>query len=118
MEYGHYKNGERQEGIHFALQTFMTKITAAIVSSLSLVILGWFGFASQDADKATGMVSAEAGKGFWFVFTVISAIGSIVAIPILIKFFTLREKDVQYMSLYNNGEITREECDKNLSREY
>ena len=118
MEYGHYKTGERQEGIHFALQTFMTKIVAAIVSSLSLVILGWFGFASQDADKATGVVSAEAGHGFWIVFTLISAIGSIIAIPILFKYYTLRDKDVQFMSMYNNGEISREECEKHLSRQY
>ena len=118
MEYGHYKTGERQEGIHFALQTFMTKIVAALVSSLSLVILGWFGFASQDADPVTGIVSTQAGQGFWVVFTLVSAIGSIIAIPILLKLFTLRDKDVQYMSMYNNGDISREECDSQLSRKY
>jgi len=118
MEYGHYLTGERQEGVCFSLQTFVTKLAGAIVSSLSLIILGWFGFASGEANPVTGIVSPLAGQGFWAVFTLISAIGSVIAIPILLKFYKLRDRDVQLMSMCNNGDITREECDRQLSRQY
>ncbi len=118
VEYGHYRTGERQEGICFSLQTFMTKLTAAIVSSLSLVVLGWFGFASANADSVTGIVDTAAGQGFWIVFTLASAVGSILALPVLMRFYRLRDSDVQLMSLCNNGELTREECEKQLSHRY
>jgi probable glucitol transport protein GutA len=118
MEYGHYSTGERQEGICFSLQTFMTKLTAAFVSSFALVFLGWFGFASANADPATGMVNAAAGQGCWVVFTLISIVGCSLAIPVLLMFYKLRDKDVQLMSKCNNGEITRAECEKQLSRKY
>jgi len=117
MEYGHYKTGERQEGICFSLQTFMTKLTAAIVSSLALVLLRWFGFAAANADPVTGVVSAAAGGGCWAVFTWVASIGSLLALPVLLRFYKLRDKDVQLMSRCNNGEITHEECDALLSRE-
>jgi len=115
LEYGQYKTGERQEGVYFSVQTFMTKLTGAIVSSLSLVILGWFGFAAANADPITEMVDAAAGQGFWTVFTLISSIGSIIAIPILVKFYKLRDKDVQLMSLCNNGELSRETCEEQMT---
>ena len=115
LEYGQYLTGERQEGIYFSLQTFMTKLTGAIVTSFTLIILGWFGFRSADADPVTGMVGVAAGQGFWTVYTLISAIGSVIAIPILVKLYKLRDTDVQLMSRYNNGELSREECDKQLS---
>lgn len=118
VEYGQYKTGKRQEGICFSMQTFMTKLTAAILSSLSLVILTWFGYTSTNADPITGMVDATAGQGFWTVFTLISIIGSCIGIPILLIFYKLRDKDVQIITRHNNGEISREECDAELSRKY
>ncbi len=118
MEYGHYITGERQEGVYFALQTFMTKLTGAIVSSSTMVILAWFGFRSAQADPVTGMVDASAGHGFYVVFTLISAVGSIIAIPILLKFYRLKDKDAELMSRCNSGEITREECREKLDGKY
>lgn len=115
VEFGHYKTGKRQEGVCFSLQTFMTKLTAAIVSSLSLVLLALFGFAAANADKITGMVDASAGKGCWAVFTWVASIGSILGIPILLSAYKLRDKDVKLMSMCNNGEISKEECEKMLS---
>lgn len=118
MEYGHYITGERQEGVYFALQTFMTKLTGAVVSSSTMIILAWFGFSSAQADPVTGMVDAAAGQGFWTVFTLISAVGSAAALPILWKCYRLRDIDADLMSRCNNGEITHEECKRELSREY
>lgn len=118
MEYGHFITGERQEGVYFALQTFMTKLTGAIVSSSTMIILAWFGFSSSNADAVTGMVDAAAGHGFWIVFTLISAVGSLIALPILIKGYRLSDKDAELMSRCNSGEISRGECEAQLSQRY
>ena len=37
---------------------------------------------------------------------------------LLLFFYKLRSKDVAIMAKYNAGEITREECDSQLSRKY
>ena len=33
-------------------------------------------------------------------------------------FYNLNDRDVEIMIKYNNGEITREECDSQLSKKY
>ena len=114
MEYGHYTTGERQEGVYFALQTFMTKLTGAVVSSSSMIILAWFGFRSAEADALTGVVSNAAAQGFWNVFTWVSAVGCVLAIPLLISLYKLTDKDAALMSRCNNGEISREDCERQL----
>ena len=40
------------------------------------------------------------------------------SIILLLCFYKLRTKDVAVMARYNAGEITREECDAQLSRKY
>ncbi len=37
---------------------------------------------------------------------------------LLLKFYKLKSKDAAVMAKYNAGEITREECDAQLSRKY
>jgi Na+/melibiose symporter-like transporter len=118
VEYGHYITGARQEGVSFSLQTFITKLTSAIVNSLSLVVLAWFGFTATSADPVTDIVPPAAASGCWQVLTWFSVIGCVIAIPLLMLFYPLRDKDIQLMARYNNGEITREECDARLSRKY
>ena len=44
-------------------------------------------------------------------------IGGIAAV-IVWSFYRLRSSDAALMAKYNNGEITREECDQALSRKY
>jgi len=118
MEYGHFITGERQEGVYFALQTFMTKLTGAIVSSTTMVILAWCGFSSANADALTGVVDAAGRSGFWAVFTLVSAAGSVLAVPILLKYYRLKDSDADLMSRCNNGELPRDACRQQLSREY
>lgn len=126
VEYGQYKNGVRQEGISFAIQTFVTKLSGAINNSGCLAILAAMGFVAKDAvdivneaGLVTGHVVNAAGcSACWFVFTIVSAIGPVAALPILLAGYKLRDKDVELMTLCNNGEITREECSGRLSRKY
>lgn len=108
VEYGHYKNGSRNEGICFSIQTFVNKLVAAIVTSLSVAMISVLGFDSSN-------VTQQGMDAVWFMFTLFAAIGSCVAIPVLICLYKLRDKDVRLMSKCNNGEISREECDSKLS---
>lgn len=109
IEYGQYTTGQRNAGTSFCLQTFVSKLNSAVISSLTAFIIAAMGFSATNV--------TEAGKdGVWFTYTIFTAIGSIVAIPILLKFYTLRDKDVKEMIACNNGEISKEECEKRLSK--
>ena len=114
VEYGHYKTGIRQEGITFSIQTCVTKLSAALMSSLSLFLLAFFGFKAVNANPTTGIVDEVGALGCWKVLTWVSAIGPIVAIVVLVCFYRLRDKDVNLMAACNSGEISREECEKKL----
>lgn len=114
IEYGQYKTGIRQEGITFSVQTCVTKLSAALMSSSALVLLAAFGFRSQQADPVTGVVDAAGAFGCWNVMTWVSAVGPMAAIIVLILGYKLRDRDVDLMSRCNNGEISREECEAAL----
>jgi len=114
IEYGQYKTGVRQEGITFSVQTCVTKLSAALMSSMSLILLSIFGFKASSADPTTGMVDAIGAMGCWHVFTWISAVGPIVAIVILLYGYKLRDADVNLMAMCNNGEISRDKCEEML----
>lgn len=118
IEYGQYKTGVRQEGITFSIQTSVTKLSGALMNSISLLLLAAFGFKAANADPVTGVVDAVGAQGCWHVLTWISAIGPIIAIILLVGRYKLRDKDVNVMAQYNNGEISKEECDQQLSRQF
>ncbi len=114
VEYGQYVTGVRQEGITFSIQTCVTKLSAALMSSLSLLLLAFFGFKAANADPVTGIVDEVGAFGCWNVLTWISAIGPCLAIIILVAGYRLRDTNVSLMALCNNGEITRKECEERL----
>lgn len=122
-EYGQYKTGTDARGITFAIQTFSGKITAAISSSMGLFILGFFGWieitATDFADLQAQNIAqpASALQGLWVVYTLIPAIGIVLAICAW-AFYKLRDKDVQVMAKFNAGEITREEAEGALGGRY
>ncbi len=118
VEYGQYKTGVRQEGITFSIQTCVTKLSAALMSSMSLVLLALFGFKAASADPVTGMVDATGAMGCWHVLTWISAIGPVIAIIMLMAGYRLRDKTVSYMAMCNAGEISREECESKIGKEW
>ena len=53
----------------------------------------------------------------WAVFALIPAIGGVASV-IVWSFYRLSSSDAALMAKYNNGEITKEECDQALSRKY
>lgn len=128
-EYGKYKTGIDAKGITFAIQTFMSKLTAAISSALGLALLSLFSFkvpseGVENFDQlfawnqiAENMQTPEALNGLWFTYTFVPIIGLIIALLIW-SFYRLKDKDVQIITDCNSGKISKEEAGKLLSRKY
>ncbi len=103
IEDGQFTTGRRNEGISFALQTFVNKLNAAIISSVSAFFLALMGFSAAN-------VTPQGQQGVWITYTILSALGGVAAIPLLLKGYTLRDKNVAVMMKANNGEISKEEA--------
>ena len=122
-EYGQYKTGIEAKGITFAVQTFTQKLISAVSSSLGVAILGIFGWVSVEAENFAQLEALniaqtpQALSALWSVFALIPAIGGIAA-AVVWSFYRLRSSDAALMAKYNNGEITKEECDQALSHKY
>lgn len=120
-EYGQYKTGVDAKGITFSIQTFTTKIAAAVASSLGLAILGFFNWTKieaesfADIEKLNIVQSATALNGLWVTYILIPSIGLAIT-SFIYLFYRLRDKDVQIMAKYNAGEITREEAENLLPK--
>jgi Na+/melibiose symporter-like transporter len=90
---------------------------------LGLFLLGLSGWveieATDFADIASqGVAQPESALNMlWIVYTLIPAIGTILGIVVM-AFYKMKDKDVELMAKCNGGEITREECEAQLSRKY
>lgn len=114
VEYGNYKSGTRAVGITFSLQCFTAKLKNTLVDEIVLISLSMIGFVEGEY----ALQSSAVEHGVWKLFTLVPAIGFIMAVIMLRIFYKLRDKDVQVMAQYNNGEITREDAEKILSEKY
>lgn len=123
IEYTRYKTGKDCSGIFFAMNSFVTKLTQGVASSLGLFLLGLAGWVEIEATDfadiaAQGIEQTPAALDtLWLVYTLIPSIG-VVAGVLTMVFYRLRDKDVALMAQCNAGEITREDCEKQLSRKY
>ena len=116
VEYGTYKTSTRATGISFSLQTFTAKLKNAIIGSVSLFALGLFGYDSSLGE--TVRQSAQVTQGIWAVYNILPAIGSLICFIILVALYKLKDKDVEIMARYNNGEISKEEAESLLAEKY
>jgi len=107
IEYGQYKTGERNEGLSFGIQTFITKLDTALVATTTMFILAALGFNAQH-------ITSQGKDAVWFGVTILTAVGPILALPFLILFYKLRDRWVAIISDYNNGCLSREECKTKL----
>ena len=107
VEYGTYKSGTRAAGVTFSLQCFVAKLKNALVNSIVLGALAIFGFVEGE----NAVQPAGVADGVWTVFCLLPAIGFTVALVLLTFFYKLRDKNVQVMARFNNGEITKEEAE-------
>ncbi|MDR0847657.1 MAG: glycoside-pentoside-hexuronide (GPH):cation symporter [Propionibacteriaceae bacterium] len=106
VEYALYRTGVNASGVAFSIQTFTAKFTTAIGTAVGAFALAAIGFI--ETEGATQLPGFE--DKLWAVMTIIPAIGSLLAIPLLLA-YKLRDKDVQVMAKANSGEISREEAD-------
>lgn len=114
VEYGTYKTGTRAAGISFSLQTFVAKLKNGIIGSVVLFSLSAVGFIEGE----NAVQPAGVADGVWALFCLLPAVGFAIALVILVLFYKLRTKDVQIMSSYNNGEISKKEAEAALSEKY
>ena len=98
-------------GVTFSLQCFAAKLKNGLIGSVVLLSLSSVGFVEgENAIQPSGVAD-----GVWGLFCLLPAAGFLVALVLLWKFYKLRTADVQVMSRYNNGEITKEEAESLLA---
>ena len=124
LEYGRYKTGIDGTGINFAIQTLSTKLPSSIGASLGAFLLSMTGIVMVEADSIgqlaeMGVVQTrDALMNMHWAGSIPGWLSAGTSIILLLCFYKLRTKDVAIMAKYNAGEITREECDAQLSRKY
>ena len=85
-----------------------------IIGSVVLMSLSMVGFVEGE----NAIQPAGVADGVWALFCLLPAVGFAIALVILLVFYKLRTKEVQVMSLYNNGEMTKEEAETILGEKY
>ena len=114
VEYGTYKTGTRAAGISFSLQTFVAKLKNGLIGTVVLFSLSSVGFVEGE----NAVQPAGVSDGVWALFCLLPAVGFAIALVVLLAFYKLRSDEVQVMSLYNNGEISKEEAEHKLGAKY
>ena len=112
VEYATFKTGIRKEGITFALQSFVAKLTSACAAGLTGILLHVIGYRGELAVQ-----SAETVQGIWRCVFLVPLVGQLLAIGLLFV-YDLRDRDVQLMSDANSGRITRQEALDCMSKAY
>ena len=120
IEYTRYKTGKDCSGIFFALNSFCTKLTQSIASSLGLFLLGLSGWVEIEATDFKDIAAQNIQQPdsaldmLWAVYALIPAIGVILGVAVMFL-YKLKDKDIELITKCNAGEITRDECEAQLS---
>ena len=129
IEYTRYKTGKDCAGIFYSLNAFVSKATGSVGASLGLLVMGLYGWHEVTANSyeellAMGMEVGQAAyqtptaiHGMWVVYALIPGIGFLLS-ALMLLFYRLKDKDAELMSKCNAGQITRAECEAQLSRKY
>ena len=107
----------------------MNKAVGSVGASIGLFVMGMYGWREVQAESyeqllQMGMGVGQAGyqtptaiHGMWVVYALIPGIGFLLSALVLF-FYRLKDKDAELMAKCNAGEISREECEAQLSRKY
>ena len=112
-EYGHYKSGIAAPGITFATQTFFVKLQAAVVASVSSLVLAMIGFVEGEG----AVQAADFADKLWNTSIICPIVGTIIGL-IILRIYKLNDHDVELMAKCNSGEITREEAESQMINKY
>jgi len=93
VDYLEWKTGRRSEGVCFASQTFISKLTAGISTFITSIVLEIIGFENLN----TGISAAQTEKildGMFIMVSVIPAISlALCAIPMIFNKYTGKKKE-------------------------
>lgn len=93
VDYLEWKTGRRSEGVCFASQTFISKLTAGISTFITSIVLEIIGFENLN----TGISAAETSEildGMFFMVSAIPAISlALCAIPMIFNKYTGKRKE-------------------------
>ena len=129
IEYTRYKTGKDCAGIFYALNAFVTKAVGGVGASIGLFVMGLFGWHEVTAQSYEELLNMgmevgqaayqtpQAIQGMWVVYALIPGVGFLLSALVLL-FYKLKDKDAELMAKCNAGEISREECEAQLSRKY
>ena len=112
IEYMTFKKGIRKEGITFSLQSCIAKTCSAFAGVLTGVVLSIVGY-----EGGAAVLSQAATHNLWIFSCIVPIVGLGIGLYVL-KFYHLKDSDVQLMANANAGLITKEEATAQLSREY
>lgn len=113
LEYGTYHTGERAEGLAASVQTFTSKLIGSIGGPIAMLILAGFGFVVGE----NAVQPPAVANGIWLLYTLLPACGIAIAL-ILLRFYKIRDKDVQVMAQYNNHKISKGEAESKLAEKF
>lgn len=124
VEIAKYRTGTDAGGIISAAYNFVNKLVNSMVSSVTLLILGWYGFVSVEADsfeelaalnaQGIGLQTERALTGLWNVTYLFPVFGFALA-GIAFCFVHVSRKKVRIIMSVNNGEISREEGEQKMA---
>ena len=113
IEYGQYKTGIRSQGIAFSLKAFVNKLVVALAGAIGMFALSLVGYVEGGVTQ-----SAFTVQGIWALYSLGPAVGATIAVIIMVACYKLRDADIVLMTRCNKGEITHEECEKQLKGRY
>lgn len=108
-EYGRYMGLDTNPALPYATQMFFTKLQSAGVTVLSCVALAAIGFTEGEG----AVQVADFADQLWGASILIPAVGMIVSLMVLHQ-YDLRDHDVALMQMYNDGQISRKEAQRQL----
>jgi GPH family glycoside/pentoside/hexuronide:cation symporter len=123
-EIAKYRTHTEHVGIIFSIHSFVTKLVASLVTSVSLLILGAYGYVSVMANsfdelaelnaQGIGLQTEQALQGLWNVSFLFPSLGFGLA-AVLFALVKINRKEIEVMIKANLGEITREEAEAQIS---
>ncbi len=123
-EMAKYRTQAEHVGIIFSIHAFVQKLVASLVTSVTLLILGAYGYVSVTANsfeelaalnaQGIGLQTPRALQGLWNVSYLFPALGFGLA-ALFFLLVKIDRKQVTIMIQANLGEITREEAEAQLA---
>ena len=107
VDYLEWKTGRRSEGICFASQTFISKLTAGISTLITSFVLEAVHFVQPVNDVPVLDQPEPVFKGMFVMVTVIPAISlALAAVPMLFNDYSGKKKDAIIKELESRREIS------------